>query len=325
MISAWAYMADGEFLQRPSHTRFKDILADVKNLLWVDFEDPTENETALLRDVFDFHPLLVEDCEDSHSQPKIDRFEDYFFLVIHSCFYYKEKAEQEALSIRELDIFVGKNYVITFHKGQVRSVSTNRKRCEKDSYIMSRGVDFLLYNILDALVDNYFPILDTVSERLDRVEEEILSNPRPELQAKIFALKRSIVTVRKFIGPQRELMGRFLRTDFPFIRQKHRLYFKDIYDHIIRIYDMTESSRELISADMEAYLSAISFKLNDIMKTLTIIATLVLPLTLITGFYGMNVKIPEFKWGFKGYLFVCGIMIGAAVGMLVYFKKRKLI
>jgi magnesium transporter len=325
MISAWAYMADGAFLQRPSHTRFKDILADVKNLLWVDFEDPTENETALLRDVFDFHPLLVEDCEDSHSQPKIDQFEDYFFLVIHSCFYYKDKAEQEALSIRELDIFVGKNYVITFHKGQVRSVSTNRKRCEQNSYTMSRGVDFLLYNILDVLVDNYFPILDTISERLDRVEEEILSNPRPELQAKIFALKRSIVTVRKFIGPQRELMGRFLRTDFPFIRQKHRLYFKDIYDHIIRIYDMTESARELISADMEAYLSAISFKLNDIMKTLTIIATLVLPLTLITGFYGMNIQIPEFRWGIKGYLFVCGIMMGAAVGMLVYFKKRKLI
>lgn len=325
MISAWAYLADGTFLQQPPRDRYREILENEKNLLWVDFEDPTEDETALLSEVFTFHPLLIEDCIQEYSNPKIDLVEDYLFLVIQSCFYYKDKREEEALSVRELDIFAGKNYVVTFHSGHIRSVSTSRKRCENSSSIMNRGSDFLLYNLLDALVDNYFPILDELNERLEHIEEEIIKNPRPEIQARIFAMKRSVVTLRKVIPPQRELIGRFMRPECPFVREEYRPYFKDIYDHILRIHEMIEGARELISADMEAYLSAISFKLNDTMKTLTIIATIVMPLTLITGFYGMNVQIPEFKWGLRGYLFVCGIMLAAVAGMLAYFKKRRLI
>lgn len=325
MISTWASLADGSFIQQPAQSKFEEILSDDRSLLWVDLESPTEEETAILSEIFHFHPLLIKDCIDSHSYPKIDEFENYFFLVLHSCFYYRDKSEEEALSIRELDIFVGKNYVITYHQGHVRSVSTNRKRCEQGNAIMKRGPAFLLYNILDALVDNYFPIIDEVSERIERIEEEILSNPRREIQAKIFAVKHTMVSLRKVIGPQREIIGRFLRADLPFIQPEHHPYFKDVYDHILRIHDISESARELIAANMEAYLSAISFKLNDIMKTLTIIATLVMPLTLITGFYGMNVQIPEFKWGIWGYLFVWLILLSIVGGMLLYFKKRKLV
>jgi magnesium transporter len=174
-------------------------------------------------------------------------------------------------------------------------------------------------------VDNYFPIVDIMSERLEKIEEDILANPRPELLSRLFALKRSLVTLRKVAGPQRELIGRFSRPGYPFISSKHRPYFKDVYDHILRIYDISESSRELISADMEAYLSSISFKLNEIMKTLTIIATFVMPLTLITGFYGMNIQIPEFRWGIWGYVSVWGLIFLTSIGMLIYFRRRRLI
>jgi magnesium transporter len=326
MISSWAYLSDGSFVQKPASSDYSKILSDKKNLLWIDLEDPTEDEASLiLRETFGFHPLLIDDCISSHSQPKIDQLEDYFFLVIHSCFFYEEKALEEALSVRELDIFAGPNYIVTYHKGHIRSVSTNRKRCEKGSHIMSKGADFLLYNLLDALVDNYFPIIEGITEHLDEIEEKILSDPTPIIQASIFKLKRSLVTLRKIIGPQRELITNFLRPEFTFIQGRHKPYFKDIYDHIVRIYDISESARELISADMEAYLSAISFKLNETMKTLTIIATLVLPLTLITGFYGMNIQIPEFRWGIWGYLFVWGLIVGAVASMLSYFRKKRLL
>ncbi|MDD5555841.1 MAG: magnesium/cobalt transporter CorA [bacterium] len=325
MISSWAHLDDGTYLQHPGRERYGEILAGEGNLLWIDLEDPKPDEIAILRDEFRFHPLLIDDCIASHSQPKIDEFDDYFFLVIHSVFFYAEKRMEEALSIRELDIFVGRNYVITHHQGHIRSVSTNRKRCEQGSHIMGRGADYLFYNMLDALVDNYFPILDILGERLEGIEEEILKEPKPDVLAKIFAAKRNLLTMRKIVGPQREIIGRFMRPGFPFIRAEMRPYFKDVYDHILRIYDISESSRDLISADMEAYLSSISFKLNEIMKTLTIIATFVMPLTLITGFYGMNVEIPEFRWGVWGYLTAWVFIILSSVGMFLYFKRKKLI
>ena len=325
MISSWAYLSDGTFIQHPAPSRFKEILSDERNLLWVDLEDPGEEELSLLKDVFNFHPLFIEDCSNSRSNPKLDLVEDYLFLITHSCFYYQEKNEEQALSIRELDIFAGNNYVVTSHMGHIRSVSTNRKRCEGGCSTMEKGADFLLYNILDRLIDNYFPILDELNDRLLKIEEEIIKNPRPELQARMFALKRCILTLRKVIPPQLELIGRFTRPECRFVRKEYKPYFKDVYDHVLRIHQMTESARELITADMEAYLSAISFKLNDIMKTLTIIATIFIPLTFITGLYGMNFRyMPELTWKY-GYLFSWGLISAAVGGLFIYFKKIKLI
>ncbi len=325
MISSWAYLEDGTFLQQIPREDLCTLLSNEKNLLWVDLEDATEEEISILRDDFKFHPLLIDDCIASHSQPKIDEFEDYFFLVIHSCYFYTEKATEEALNIRELDIFVGKNFAITYHQGHIRSVSTNRKRCEHGCQIMTKGAGFLLYYILDSLIDNYFPIMDTLSERLVKLEEEILTDPRPRLQARIFSLRRNMVTLRKIIGPQREIIARFMRPSFPFVTDDARPYFKDIHDHIFRIYDITEMSRELIAQDIESYISSINWRLNETMKTLTIIATLLLPIGTIASFYGMNVEIPEFKWGIWGYLAACFWMIIASLLTLVYFKKRRMI
>lgn len=325
MLASWAYLEDRTFLQQVPRDRFCEILANPKNLLWVDFEDPSEDEIDILRNEFGFHPLLIDDCIASHSQPKVDEFDDYFFLVIHSCFFYSDKETEEALSIRELDIFVGRNFVITYHNGHVRAVSTNRKRCEHGPQSMTKGADFLLYSILDSLVDNYFPIMDTLSERLAKIEEDILTDPHPSLQAMMFAQRRNIVTLRKAVGPQREIVARLMRPGFPFVGDEARPYFKDIYDHIFRIYDITEMSRELIAQDMESYISSVNWRLNETMKTLTIIATFLLPIGTIASFFGMNVELPEFKWGIWGYLSVWFWIILASVLTLVYFKKRKML
>ncbi|MCX6357583.1 MAG: magnesium/cobalt transporter CorA, partial [Candidatus Aureabacteria bacterium] len=319
------YLEDGTYIPNVPRDKLCPTLANPKNVLWVDLEDPTEDEIAILRNDFGFHPLLIDDCIASHSQPKIDEFNDYFFLVLHSCYFYTEKETADALDIREIDIFVGKNFVITYHKGHIRSISTNRKRCEHGPQIMSKGADFLLYSLLDALVDNYFPIMDTLSERLAEIEEEILTDPHPLLQAKIFAQRRNMVSLRKIVGPQREIIARFMRPGFPFISEEARPYFKDIYDHLFRIYDITEMSRELIAQDMESYISSINWRLNETMKTLTIIATFLLPIGTIASFYGMNVELPEFKWGIWGYLAVWFWMIVASLLTLVYFKKRRMI
>ncbi|MCX6355019.1 MAG: magnesium/cobalt transporter CorA [Candidatus Aureabacteria bacterium] len=325
MISSWAYLADKTFLTQVPLEKYKEILKDENNLLWVDFENPTEEESNLLRTEFQFHPLLIDDCIASHSQPKIDEFDKYFFLVLHSCFFYTEKKDEEALNIRELNLFIGKNFVITYHQGHIRSVTKNRKLCEHGCQIMTKGSDFLLYSLIDALVDNYFPIMDTLSEQLVKFEEELLSNPTPALQAKMFTIRRNMVTLRKVVGPQREVIGRFMRPGSPFICDEARPYFKDIYDHIFRIYDITEMSRELIAQDIESYISSVNWRLNETMKTLTVIATFIMPLGIIASFYGMNVEIPEFKWGAWGYLTACGWMILSAMVTLLYFKKKKML
>ncbi len=325
MITSWAYLSDGTFIPQVPREKFKTILTDERNLLWVDLEDSTEEENSVLKTDFLFHPLLIDDCIASHSQPKIDEFENYFFLVIHSLFFYEEKKAEEALNIRELDLFIGKNFVITYHRGHIRAVTKNRKICEHGCQIMTRGSDYLLYNVIDAIVDNYFPIMDTLSEQLVKFEEELLSNPTPALQAKMFRIRRDLVTLRKVVGPQREIVARFIRPGFPFIKEETRPYFKDIYDHIFRIYDITEMSRELIAQDIESYISSINWRLNETMKTLTVIATFFMPLGIIASFYGMNVEIPEFKWGIWGYIAACGWMVISAIGTLLYFKKKKML
>ncbi|MDP8247950.1 MAG: magnesium/cobalt transporter CorA [Candidatus Tritonobacter lacicola] len=325
MITSFARLEDGTFKRGIDRPEIKGVLAGETNLLWLDLEDPTEEEIDIIREEFDFHPLLIEDCIASHSHPKIDEFKDYLFMVIHSCYHYKDKREEDALDIRELNIFIGPNYIITYHNGHIRAVSSNRKRCEKSSHIMRGDSDFLLYNILDQLIDNYFPILEEYGERLNSIENQILARPRPELLERMFSMKRNIMTMRRVIGPQRELISRFGRGDYSIVRHNNRPYFNDIHDHIIRIYEMIETSRELIVTDMEAYLSSVSYKLNEIMKTLTIIATIFIPLTFITGLYGMNFRLmPELSWKY-GYLFAWGLIALVTFLMLAYFRKRRLI
>lgn len=292
--------------------------------IWVDFQDTTEQEFDILRNVFKFHPLSIEDCILPQERPKVDVFSDYLFIITHSIFYYKEKDPKEGMSNRELNIFLGKNFLVTLHNERVKAITVMQERLKTSSVMMGSGPDLLLHSIFNLLIENYFLTLDELEDHMDTLEDKIfLGKFDNALLNEIFIAKKNVLYLRKFLSPQRELMSQLMHRDLPFIHADTRIYFRDAANNLVRVHELIESYRDFLTSLMEAYLSLISNRLNDIMKTLTIIATLMMPLTLITSFYGMNLEIPEFKWGIFGYLFVLSIISLVTVSMVIYFRKKK--
>jgi magnesium transporter len=294
------------------------LLEDKRSLIWVDLEAATEQESTLLSRYFNFHPLAIEDCISETLLPKVDDFGDYLFLVLHGA-----RVSEKGLSTMEINFFLGPTYLVTYHDEPSRSINNAKDRCHKNSLSITRGVDFLLHEILDGMVDNYFPVLDHLDEAVDQVEEEVFKRPEQGTLNKIFNLKKEVMHLRRVTGPQREILNRLSRDPFPVISPKAAIYFRDVYDHLARISDLSESYRDLVSGALEAYLSVISNRLNEIMKVLTIFTATLMPLTVITGIYGMNFQnMPELQSRY-GYYGILGIMALIAAAMLLYFRKKK--
>jgi len=330
------------YFYRPENHELQDVAAEkleevwqlvltpsATGMLWVDFQDTTEEEFDLLYKVFKFHPLCIEDCIVPQERPKIDIFSEYIFIIIHSMFYYKEEDQppdaKNGLSYRELDIFLGKNYLVTLHNSRVRAVSAMHEKLKSAVTVLERGPEYLLYSIFNRLIENYFLTLDKLEDNIDEVEDKIfLGKYDNKILQDIFTLKKNVIYLRKFLSPQRELVSSLLWKDINFISQNMNIYFRDISDNLVRVHELVDSYRDMLNSLMEAYLTVISTRLNDIMKTLTIIATFMMPATLVASFYGMNVEIPEFKWGIYGYLFVWVILILSTLLTVVYFKKKRL-
>ncbi|MDI6785034.1 MAG: magnesium/cobalt transporter CorA, partial [bacterium] len=290
-------------------------------ILWVDLEAPDDEEIDILVRDFAFHPLSIEDCIFPQNRPKLEEFPNYSFIVFHSIAY--DPAPGKGLRFAELDIFIGKNFIVTVHDEPLRNITNTKSRCKEKQELMKKGPDFLLHLILDSMVDSYFPILDQMDEQIDIVEDKIFSQPTTRLLNQIFSLKRNLIAFRKTIIPQREIINSLTRRDFPYIQSGTLVYFRDIYDHLVRMVDTIDTYREIISGAVEAYLSVTSNQLNSIMKTLTIIATTMMPLTFIASIYGMNFDfMPELRCKF-GYPIVLGIMLCVALGMLYYFRRKK--
>lgn len=292
-------------------------------LLWVILEDPTQEETlGILRDTFQFHPLSIEDCQsEGYQTPKVDNFEQNLFIISHALLQDHEKLEN--LEMDELDLFLGKNYVVSsYRSATMPPVQRVWEKLEKDNRLILNGADFLCHTILDGLVDDYMPLIDRMDEEIEWLEDRVLEKPNPETLQRILELKHSTLTLRRIISPQREIMNRLSRDEFDLILPNHRIYFRDIYDHLVRIQDLIESVRDIVSGTLDIYLSATSNRLNEVMKALTIVSTIFLPLSFVAGVYGMNFKyFPEINWPY-GYLYVWGLFIAIFVGMLAFFKKR---
>ncbi len=304
----------------------RSILEDPDKLLWLDMEDPSEEDYEILRDPFHFHPLLIRDCMNPQFIPKCDEMDEYIFLVLHSVYYYIDKEEEEALSIREIDFFMGKNYLLTIHNGHIKGATVNRDCCRRSCKIMSEGSGRLLYHILDTMVDNYIAIINKVTDRIDSMEDAILASIQPEMLNNILAMKRNVMTLRKVLLPQSELIYQFCHGKISYVRGEQVMYFKDIYDHMVRITTMVENLREMGQSLLEAYHSTISFKLNDVMKVLTVIATIMMPMTLISGIGGMNVLFPfALRETMTGFWILVLVMLAAAGGLLLWFRKIKLL
>lgn len=298
-----------------------ELLKDQSAVIWIDMESPTEADEQVLLDVFKFHPLTVEDCRENRHYPKVEQFEDYLYFIVHGV---RADTSPERFNTIELDGFLGSNYVITYHHDYFRSIDDVQQLLRTTPVACQRGASFLLHQILDHVVDYYSPVLDDFDDRINRLEQDIfmLKHPNNRILSEIMELKRSVLRLRRISVKQMDILMRMSRGEFPLISEEMRPFYRDVCDHLVRVVDLSESYRDLISGSMEAYLSVVSNRLNEIMKVLTIFSAIMLPLTFIAGIYGMNFdNMPELHSEY-GYYATWGIMIAVAVAMLLFFKRR---
>ncbi len=298
-----------------------ELLLDESVVIWVDMESPTEADERVLLDVFNFHPLTVEDCRENRHYPKVEEFPGYIYFIVHGV---TSDTSPDRFNTIELDGFLGSNYVITYHHASFRSIHNVRQLLRTSPIACQRGSAFLLHQILDQVVDYYSPVLDDFDDRIDQLEHEIFTLKRPNnaILAQIMDLKRSVLRLRRISTKQMDILLRMSRGEFALIPHEMRPFYRDVYDHLVRVVDLSESYRDLISGSLEAYLSVVSNRMNEIMKVLTIFSAIMLPLTFIAGVYGMNFdNMPELhsRYGYFGTLAVMGVV---AVGMLIFFWRR---
>jgi magnesium transporter len=305
------------------HTELRsEMLAENPRALhWVDLEDPTPEEARLLEEAFHFHPLAIEDTLAEVHHPKVDDYDDYLFIIVHGI---RFDIPTDQFITRELDIFLGRRILVTHHRGPMRSITAAREQCGKNiQAAMPKGVDFLIHQILDQMFEHYFPSLDAIEDKIQLVQVEVFEEPSRETLDRIFSLKRDVLHLRRICTPQREIAHRLSRREFGVISPKAAVYFRDIYDNLYRIVDASFSYQDMIQGTLDAYLSAVSNRLNETMQRLTVFAAILASMTVITGVYGMNFQyMPELRWRY-GYLWVLGLMAVVAGGLLVWFKKRR--
>jgi len=298
-----------------------ELLQDKSALIWVDMERPTAADEQVLLDVFHFHPLTVEDCRENRHYPKIEEFPGYLYFIVHGV---TADTSPDRFNTIELDGFLGRNYVITYHHETFRSINNVKLLLRTSPVSCQRGPAFLLHQILDQVVDYYSPVLDDFDDRVDRLEREIfgLKSPNNQILSQIQDLKRGVLRLRRISNKQMDILLRMSRGEFSLIPEDMRPFYRDVHDHLVRVVDLAENYRDLINGSLEAYLSVISNRMNEIMKVLTIFSAIMLPLTFIAGVYGMNFdNMPELhsRFGYYGTLIVMAVV---AVGMLIFFWRR---
>ncbi len=298
-----------------------ELLNDQSLVIWVDMDKPTDADDQVLLDVFKFHPLSVEDCRADRHHPKVEEFPEYIYFILHGV---TANTDSVHFNTIELDGFLGSNFVVTYHHDMFRSINHVKQSVRSSPVSCQRGPAYLLYQILDRLVEYYTPVLDDFDERLVRLEDEIFSLAKPDntILESIQQLKRSILRLRRNSGKQLNILYRISHGEFKLIAPEMLPFFRDIHDHLVRITDLAESYRDLIGGALDSYLSVVSNRTNDIMKVLTIFSAIMLPLTFIAGLYGMNFdNIPELHTTY-GYFVVLAVMVIVGVGMLVFFWRR---
>jgi magnesium transporter len=289
--------------------------------LWVDLDQPTPEESRVLTDVFRFHELAVEDAVSEIHHPKVESYGDYLYLILHGIDF---RASEHCFKTQDIDFFLGANFLVTVHPGVSRSIGKVGGACARDARILSEGPGVLLYRIVDTMVDNYRPEVDKLSDTLDELEDEVFEKPTSHLARRILNFKKDISSLRQVVLPQRDVVGRLARREFPLISEQLAYGFRDVHDHLVRLTDEAMFFQDRITSILDAHLSAVSNQLNQVMKVLTIIATLFMPLTVLTGMYGMNVKLPHLPGGDPAqFWWVLGIMLVMSGAMLAYFRHNR--
>ncbi|MBN2070467.1 MAG: magnesium/cobalt transporter CorA [Candidatus Krumholzibacteriota bacterium] len=295
---------------------------DEPTVTWINIDGLHDVEMLeKLGERFDIHPLVLEDIISVGQRPKLDDFDNYIFIVLRMLSY--DDKNDELLS-EQVSLILGANFVISFQEREGDVFEPIRERLRgKKGRIIKQGADYLAYTLLDIVVDNYFTILEKVGDRMEAMDEVIVENPDPENLQEIQAIKHEMIFIRKSIWPLREVISGLERLESKLIRHSTHIYLRDVYDHTIQVIDTVESLRDMISGLLDIYMSSVSNRMNEVMKVLTIIATIFIPITFIAGIYGMNFEsMPELKisWAYPA---VWGVIIAVIAGMVVYFKKKK--
>lgn len=331
MIRSLAFNTQGRL-----HTRdvemflMPTLLSDTNLFLWIDLESPTEEEKKfVLETLFHFHPLSIQDCVCISPSPKVeeftpkeeDKFSPYLFMVIHAVDYSRKDG---VFGTSELDFFLGKNFLVTYHDGPIRSVSQTEERAIKGTMHIARAPDRVAYNLLDGIVDNYKPALDELSLEISELEQQALQHPTPKVLNQILKVKKEVMHLRQIIGPQREVLARFARGEFKLIRPHMVPYYRNVYDALFQISELAQSYTDSLTGILQVYLSMSSNRTGEIVKALTLITILSTPATIVASWYGMNFQkdMHEISWE-HGYAFAFALTALTTLGTYLYLKRRK--
>jgi len=302
-------------------------LADLPRLLaektpfWLDLDGETPELRDALISTLHLHPLAVEDVFQERMNPKVEDYGDYLYVVIHGIAL--EHDSPDDLRTVEIDLILSSRWVVSHHPSGLSAIDEVLDECRRNPRLFDKGPGFIAHAIMDHAVDCYFPVIDAFDQEIDLVETAVVEHPQPEVLQRIFKLKRSLQRLRRVAMHQREVLLRLSRGEFELIPEKALPFFRDIHDHFVRVSDLAEGYREGLSGALDAYLSVVSNRMNEVMKALTLVATIMLPLTFIAGVYGMNFKhMPELQWRY-GYPFALGLMLLVALGMVAWFRSKR--
>jgi magnesium transporter len=301
--------------------KLSDITPYINNndyLIWLDIENPNRDRMQFLLDNFHFHPLDIEDCLSIIERPKLDEYDDYFFLVMHIPLFVKETRR---LSPFTVNIFIGRNFLVTVHHGLCKPIQDTYSSITKNYKILTKGSGYLLHKVIDSLIDYDFPILNKIYRNIQNVENAIFKKVSNKNVRDILLIRTNILTFRNIIFPQRKILKTLEIKDMEFLIDELEVYFSDLVDHVEKIWDTLENYKELIEGVHDAHESLLSSKINDIMRILTIFSVVILPLTLFSGIYGMNISLPMENTPFA-FIIIMAAMIMISIGMLIYFKYK---
>src|SRR6266545_418956 len=328
---------NGHFRELDDPAVISNLLADEQHLLWLDLTAPSDDELRLIAEEFSLHPLAVEDAAKQQQRPKIDEYENHYFMVVFAIEVLTPPegagtAEPDQLlptnnfNIHEIDLFIGKRFLITVHKGPLPYLNDLLDRWRHNSRAIDEGIGVLLYTLLDGIVDGYFPVLDDIIERVEELEENLFTNvvhqgKRYDMRS-LFQVKRDLLQLRRVIAPERDTLLILARQEVHLFEHNITVYFQDVYDHVMRVTEAIDVYQDLLTNALESYLSLVSNNLNQVMKTLTSFTVILATPTVIAGIYGMNFdNMPELHWTY-GYPFALGLMLLTALLLFVYFRRK---
>jgi magnesium transporter len=325
MIRSLYRTQDGQVRVNLEPSEFAPAIQDQQGLLWVDLiEEPAAVCEPILLQTFGFHPLAVDDALQESHVPKVDDWGEYLYIVLHAVIWKPEDEDQ--LQTLELDVFLGKNYIVSYQAQRLAAADRVWVGGQRDERYLRKGPAHLFYELADELVADYMPVVEGMDEAIDRIEDEVFGNADPSLLETIFDLKRALLHLRRIMAPQREVLNKLARGDYAVVSADARPFFRDVYDHLVRLYDISEGLRDLVSGALDTYLSVVNNRMNEVMKTLTVIATLFMPLSFLVGFFGMNFfevtrRIPAWT-GPTAFVVVLCVLVLTPTAMYLWMRRR---